>query len=136
MKLYLAHPYLIKSKIRKWQLKIEKQYNVKFINPFIDGGKKIMAIEDKFKTTKLSYNDSKYLVDYDINCIMNTDATLAIVDGSTSYGTIMEICYAHNMGQPVYIICTNGYDNHSWLVLHSTKIFKTFKEAKIWLKSL
>lgn len=136
MKYYLAHPFLIKDKIRKWQLKIEKENNITFLNPFIEGSDRKLEIENKFAKNIKTKEDSKYLVDYDISCVKKTDGTLAIIDGSTSYGTIMEICYAYNEGKDVYIICTNGYHKHPWIQSHSKKIFKSFKEAEEWLKKI
>lgn len=126
---YLAHPVLTRKYVREWELEIEKKYNIDLINPFYDvGGPECENIRrlDNGESLKLFFKYEQYLVHRDIATIANSDFLIAVIDGSTSYGTIMEICYAHQLHKPVYLIITNGEENHSWLKFHSTKIYTSF----------
>jgi len=58
---------------------------------------------------------------------------VAIVDGSLSYGTIMEIVYAGLFIKPVYLVVTNGHIKHYWLDYHGTIMFESLREFEKWL---
>ena len=59
----------------------------------------------------------------DLNAVYASDFVVAWVTGQRSYGTIMEICYAKMHDIPVYIICTDGHEDHPWLRYHATHMF-------------
>lgn len=135
---YLAHPALSKDYVREWELFIEQKFGINLINPFFEGQPFEKAVLEKLYTTgkvpKLNYDQASTIVENDIQFIKDCDGTVAIIDGSISYGTIMEIIYSRLNNKPVYIICTNGYETHAWLHYHSTKIFISFKEFEEWLE--
>jgi len=137
--IYLAHPFNSRKEIRSWEKKILKEYpEIKFINPFYNK-KSIekfnlndVSGEEYYK--KLGKDFFYQIVENDLDLIGSSDMVLAIVNRSLSYGTIMEMVYAHLHCKELFIICTNGHYNHPWFRYHATKIFKSFEEFEIWLK--
>jgi nucleoside 2-deoxyribosyltransferase len=134
---YLAHPFNSREKIREWELHLSGTFPVNFTNPFYSK----QAIEE-FQEGDVSSNEyyerlkhPSEIVENDINLINNSDGIIAIVDGSLSYGTIMEIVYAYKSGKPVYLIITNGHHKHLWFTYHATKIFTSFKEFEEFMKN-
>jgi nucleoside 2-deoxyribosyltransferase len=133
--IYLAHPLLSKDKVRKWQLKIEKHSNIKFLNPFYEGMYESKIIEEKLsKGVKLSYDEHMLIVENDKKLIKNSECVLVIVDGNLSYGAIQEMVYAKLYKKVVCLICTNKQENHSWLVYHSDHIFNSYKKFEEFIK--
>jgi len=133
--LYLANPRKSIKKIRKWQLKMIKKYNLSIINPFFEGQYTDKTIQNKFKNKiKLEPYEHLIIINNDINNIKNSNGVIAIVNGKTSYGTIMEMVYAALFKKNVYLICTNGNINHSWLFIHSLIQFKSFNEFETYVK--
>ncbi len=131
-KLYLAHPLLSRHRVRRWELKIEKDFNLELENPFYDkngpGGRDDTLARDNFKEIKKTPGYDERLVQNDLRLLGGCDGVLAIVDGATSYGTIMEIVHGNILRKPVFIICCNGYEFHPWLKIYSEKIFKSVEE--------
>jgi nucleoside 2-deoxyribosyltransferase len=127
--LYLAHPLDSRKWVRTWELKLEKKFNIDLRNPFYDGKyENIKQIDANYKT-RFDF-DPDVIVNGDIDTIHNSDGIIAILDDSVTYGTVMEIAYAHLMGKPVYLLVLNGYAKHPWLIYHADEIF-TSKTALI-----
>lgn len=135
-KIYLAHPFDAKNEIYNWQKSL-KLKNIKWFNPFYP--RRPFEIWDNNDMSSNEYYlklQYKKIVSEDLKEMLDCDIVLAIINGAKSYGTIQEIVYGFIFHKPVYIICNIGHHNHPWLLYHSKKIFKTFKEAERWLKSL
>jgi len=124
---YLSHPWKSRAYVRKWELNIEKQTGITLLNPFYDEPRR--EVDEIDNGTREEYDLDPYMiVQRDIAAIRRCEGVVAIIDGGTSYGTIMEIVYAFSMGKPVYLICTNGQEKHPWLRYHCLTIFTSFKE--------
>lgn len=133
--LYLSHPWKSRAYIREWELYIEKTTGINLFNPFYDEPRPEVAEIDA--GTRKDYDlDYNLIVQRDLAAIKKCEGIVAIVDGGTSYGTIMEIVYAFNMGKPVYLICTNAQEKHPWLRYHCLTIFTSFKEFESCLVPL
>lgn len=130
--MYLAHPFDSRHKIREWELGFEKRTGIILRNPFYDQPdredvERIDAGRDE-RYEKLVASD---IVRKDLRYMLQCDSLLGIIDGAISYGTIMEIVYAHRcFAMPVYLIVTNGHHDHPWLKQHSDHIFTSFEEAE------
>lgn len=130
--LYLAHPFDSRHKIRKWELELEQKYSINICNPFYDIDRKDIDAIDAGTAKRYAVSPTE-VVERDLHALAAIPAVIAIVDGSTSYGTPMEIVYAYNEGKKIYIICTNGHHEHPWLRYHADEIFTSFTgfEAKL-----
>lgn len=145
LKLYLAHNFNDRFKIRKIEKRLEKVYNIELFNPFYDVTRHDVRKLDKLgKTRKELYGKMQLwnkktcesLVERDLKAIRHTDGLFTIIY-SPSIGTPMEIiscAYFYRM--PVYII-TNIHYGHPWIrymvYVSNGKIFKTLKEFEKWL---
>jgi len=132
-KIYMAHPFPSREKMRAWELQFETETGIEVVNPFYDLERHdVRAIDEGLKAR---YDlDYETLVDRDLQAIQGVDAVLAIVDGNVSIGTIMEIVYAYQYNKPVIVMCSNGHEEHPWLKYHAEIIctsLDAFKEA--WL---
>ena len=130
---YLAHPLDSRQKIREWELGLEKRLDIELINPFYDIDRiEIKEIDNNTRKNKyeLSEEECELLVLRDIDLIKNSQGIIALVDGSISYGTIMEIAYAKMMAKYIYMIVTNGHEKHPWFKYHANKIFTDFKSLE------
>ena len=135
LKLYLAHPFDSRKKVREWELKMEAKYAIDLINPFYDGDRTDVDKLDKGLVLNRTDEENVSLVEGDLKQIKKSQGIVAIVDGARSYGTIMEIVYGGILfGKPVFIIVTNGHINHPWLQVHGTKLFASFKDFERALK--
>lgn len=134
-KYYLAHPFDARARIRRWELELEQSGLVEFLNPFYDATDRTDVEEiDAGRAERYEKLIPEELVERDLRHIAAADGTVAIIDGSVSYGTIMEIVYTHAMyNKPVYIICTNGHHGHPWLQYHAKKVFESPREFEQWL---
>lgn len=134
-KFYLAHPFDSRDYIRDWEQEIEKKFGIELLNPFYD-------VKDRTDIEKIDGGrNERYkeivpseLVERDVQYILKNDGLVGIVDGALSYGTIMEIVYANIFRKQVYLIVTNGHQEHPWLVHHATRIFTSFEEFENWLR--
>jgi nucleoside 2-deoxyribosyltransferase len=72
----------------------------------------------------------RLIVEEDLALIEDCDAIIAYINGDTSYGTIMEIVYAHLSKKLIAGVITNGYVNHPWLKHHCTDIYTNFNEME------
>ena len=132
-KYYLAHPCLSEIYIRKWEKQFERKHkHIELVNPFYEGNYDEKQLSKKIVRTRLppevSQKDCNTIVENDLKYIRGSDVVLGIIDGNVSYGTIMEIFYAHSIGKPVYLIITNKYEYHVWLNYVATNIFTSFNE--------
>lgn len=145
LKLYLAHNFNDRFKIRKIERKLEKKYNIELVNPFYDVKRDDVRKLDKIGETrkelygKMQLWDEKMcesLVERDLRAIRHSDGVFTIIH-FPSIGTSMEIiscAYFYRM--PVYII-TKSHFAHPWLrhmaYISNGKIFKNLKEFEKWL---
>ena len=131
--LYLSHPFPSRKRVREWELVIEKRTGVTLVNPFYDvvgrdDVKKIDAgVMDRYKP------DFNLVVTRDLEEIKKSEGLVVHIDGNVSYGTPMEMVYAKLYEKPVYVIVTNGHEEHPWLKFHATKIFTDLKGFERWL---
>ena len=129
--MYLAHPFDARHWVRKWELAFEKETGLTLNNPFYDQPNRADVEKiDAGRAERYAELIASDLVRKDLRFILASDGVLAIIDGSTSYGTLMEIVYAHLYGLPVYLIISNGHHDHPWLKYHSDKIFRSCEAAK------
>lgn len=135
MKLYLAHPFDTRKWVRDWELEVEKRLGIELLNPFYDAvGRTDIEKIDAGRRERYEQINPTELVSRDLQHMRKCDGLVGIVDGSLSYGTIMEIVYARVYQLPVYLIVTNGHHGHPWLVYHATKIFTSLEEFEQYLK--
>lgn len=131
MKLYLAHPFDSRDRIRQWELGFESRTGIELVNPFYDAeGRTDIEKCDAGRQERYHNIDPNEIVSRDVGIIHECDGIVAIVDGSLSYGTIMEIVYAwmaHEQ-ENIHIIVTNGHESHPWLAAHAGKIYTSFTE--------
>jgi len=106
---YLAHPRLSKDWVKAWEINMGYK-GVDFFNPLNQ-----IEHEDEKK-----YN---MLVLEDLENVIKSQGVVAIVDGRTSYGTIMEMFFTKSLDKPLYTLVTNGYENHPWIKYTSTKVY-------------
>ena len=126
--LYLANPFISRKKTREWELEFEKVTDVKLINPFYDVERTDILDIDAGRKDRYSV-DPDTIVNHDVGLIKKSDGVMAIVDGSTSIGTPMEMVYAYIDSKKVYLIVTNGEEDHPWLKYHACRIFTSYEEA-------
>jgi len=146
LKLYLAHNFDDRFKIRKIEHRLEKNYNLELYNPFYDTVRDDVRKLDKLGVTRKeiygkmqvwSKKKCKSLVERDLKAIRHSDGLLTIIYSAT-IGTSMEIiscAYFYRM--PVFII-TKTHFGHAWLKYMANtsngKIFKNLKEFENWLE--
>ena len=112
------------------------EHGIDFINPFYDKDIENPTLVDEGKMDVYEYMkqlDPVTIVERDIECIYESMGVIAFVTDSISYGTIMEIVYAYNNSVPVYMMVTNGYEEHPWLKYHATEIFTLFSDLEEFL---
>ena len=139
--LYIAHNFLTRKKIREWELKIEKKYNINLDNPFYDNPDRAeeMLILDSFKECSraqrayLSTRSSYDIVENDLEKIRKSDGIIAILN-DVRIGSPMEVFYASRILRiPVYIV-TRKYNSHPWVIQHAAKIFTNRKELEAFIR--
>lgn len=143
---YLAHPFDSRLAIRHWEQKIEERLGINLINPFYDKDRDDIMDIDMGRKERYSV-DPKDIVLPDCEAISEADGIVAIIDGSLSYGTIMEIvhaffiygilpCIKHPIQfmfepmKPIFIMCSTGHHKHPWLQYHGTYISKTLYDLE------
>lgn len=130
---YLAHPLDERKKVREWELEFENRTGIILINPFYDTERKDVERIDAGRAERYEKLNPNEIVKRDLEEISKTDATVAFVTGALSYGTIMEIFYTKQKKKPLYLIISNGHENHPWLRYCSTKIFKNKEDFEKWI---
>lgn len=141
--IYLAHNFYDRKSVRRWELKMEKRFNIKLDNPFYDNDRNDIKALDNL--TDHSPEQQKYfmerntpemcrdIVEGDLKMIRKADGLVALIK-STSLGTSMEIIMAARVYSiPVYIITTN-YGFHPWVRYLAAKVFKSRKEFEKFVK--
>ena len=144
---YLAHSLTKREQIRKWQIRLEGKYNIKFVNPFYNNKYERAEIEklDKMhsKKEKRDFQRSwdvktcKRIVDIDLSLVRKSDGVVSYFQQPT-IGTSQEIIMAAYVYRiPVYIIAgENQY--HPWLItmadVSGGKVFKTRLEFEKFVK--
>lgn len=122
MRFYGAHPFNARTWFRQWELHLEALFEIQIINPFYDVNREdILAIDNGLKE-KYDTNH-ELIVKADLGLVANADGVIAIVDGSFSIGTSMEMFFAKSMHKPVFVICTNGHEKHPWLRYVAEQIY-------------
>jgi len=135
---YLAHSLTKRKLIRKWQIRLEGKYNIKFLNPFYNNTYERAEIEklDKMHTKKEKRNfqqswnmeTCKRIVSIDLSLVRKSDGVISYFQQPT-IGTSQEIiiaAYVYHI--PVYIIAGENMW-HPWLRTMANvsggKVFKT-----------
>ena len=135
--LYLAHSFLDRKTIRKWELKLDGKYNINLDNPFYDHDRNDIQALDKLEDN--SAEQLKYfrerntdamvtnIVEGDLTLIRKSDGIVTQIK-CPSIGTSMEIIMAaHIFHVPVYVI-TKKVGYHPWIKYFATYVFKSRKE--------
>lgn len=143
---YLAHPCLLMTKVRAWQLRLEGLYNIKFSNPFSENpfenaeelGKITTIPKLREYQKNLPLETCHGILSRDLELIRKSDGVVAYFQ-TYSIGTIMEIFAASYVYRlPVYVISPN-HNYHCWLrsliSLSGGEIFLTRREFARWLDS-
>lgn len=147
-KFYLAHNFGNRKMIRKWELRIEKKYNLILENPFYDSDRSDIKIFDKMKDgskeqaecfrIRNTKEQVDLIVDGDLRLIGKSDGLVAYLETSKKFsrmiGTPMEIFYAARILKiPVYVI-TKRFAYHPWVKKFATEIFKNRTEFEKFVK--
>ncbi|MBU0959639.1 MAG: hypothetical protein KKB31_06860 [Nanoarchaeota archaeon] len=130
---YIAHPRPSKDKVRQWQLDCEIRTGVILINPFFDmWGNEEIHENATGKVTRYEA-DAAMIVNRDLKLLSKSDGVIILIDGNLSYGSIQEMVYAKLFKKPLFLVVTNGEENHPWFRYHADKIFTNFKDLEIEL---
>ena len=133
---YFAHPFDSRHRLREWELRVEKELGIELINPFYDvEGRTDVELVDAGRAERYERIDAEELVKRDLCVLTECNGVIAVVDGSLSFGTIMELVYARIYGKCSYLIVTNGHHGHPWLVYHADFVFRSFEEFEEFWKS-
>lgn len=119
MKLYLAHPLVLRKKIRKIELKIERETGLELENPFYDdicGNRHDVKQMDKGKMERDdSILDYKQIVENDLTAISKCDGVVCYIEkGVYSLGTLFEAWSAMVTGKQVYVVSPDSL-MHPWV---------------------
>lgn len=119
---YLAHPVLLRHKVRQEELEFEKRTKIELVNPFYDGPE-VTAIAPldageitlKQYAARLNVNKKgEQFVLEDLKNIADTDGVVAVIQsGTPTIGTSMELWEAFRTGKPVYVV--TDFSSHIWL---------------------
>lgn len=141
MKYYIAHPFNSREEVKEWAAGLVIRHpTVKIINALDDNESNEDFQPDDKNTAeyyaKLGEDQHIGIVERDIELLLGCNACIAIINGQTSFGTIMEIVYAYINDLPIYLISTNDQKNHPWLKYHATNSFDTHEEFETFLGEL
>jgi len=140
-KLYLAHNFLTRKTMRKWELRMEGKYNIVLDNPFYDNPERASEMEtlddlregSRKQRDYLSSRSSWDIVEDDLKKIRKSDGIVAFAH-DVRIGTPMEIFYAARVLRiPVYVI-TKKWAIHPWIKEHATHVFSTRQSFEKFLK--
>ncbi len=123
MRLYLAHPFDLRHEMREWEQGFEERTGIELHNPFYEGNRSDVEEIDAGRAERYEKLDPQTLVDRDLDAIDRSDGIVAYIGNALSYGTIMEIVHAWYAGATIYLVVTNGHEEHPWLRYHATEIF-------------
>ena len=146
---YLAHSFPLRSNMRKWQMMMEGEYNIEFLNPFYNNKYERDEMV-KLDTIKSKKEQKEYMkswtidkcsgiVENDLSLIRKSDGIVAYFE-TPSIGTCQEIIMGALVYRiPVYII-TKDCIYHPWLryladissgsLFRNRTDFKKFAEKK------
>lgn len=139
--LYLAHSFLTRKTIRKWEIKIEGKYNIILDNPFYDNPERASEMEtldavregSRKQRDYLSSRSSWDIVEDDLKKIRKSDGMVAFAH-DVRIGTPMEIFYASRVLRiPVYVV-TKKWAGHPWIKEHARCVFPTRQAFEKYLK--
>jgi len=138
---YLAHSLHSRHKIRKWELRIEKQLNIDLYNPFYDAVRSDIELIDMGLLEPFDSNrrSAKEIVKMDLEALTKCDGLIAILSGF-SIGVPIEIFYCkYILNKPVYVVLEDNlkhYKGHPWIKYLSNKIFTSRSSLTRYLKVL
>lgn len=121
-KLYLAHPFPTRQRIRAWELSFEERTGIQLTNPFYDRTRKDIDAIDRGQMDPYDLTRKyKSIVEGDLKAIDEADGLVAYHrHGIPALGTPMEILYAAFIcGKPTYI--NTNKPGHPWLVYMARK---------------
>jgi len=134
--IYLAHPIKDRIWIKDVEESLESELPVDFINPFYDRDREdINDIDNGRKKEFGAELDAKTIVMDDLSLIRKSNGILAVLTGSKTIGTIMELMYARIIGKKVWIVCLDKeLMGHPWLrYVSDNNIYPSFEE---WVNSV
>lgn len=139
--LYVAHALSYRKEVRAMTEKLEKDYYVKFINPFYNTNRVEIEQLDSLKTPEekekcqqsWSLDECKGIVKMDLEMIDSCDGIIAFLTKGI-LGTACELQYAHTTNKKIYAI-TEVYLQHPWVRTYADQIFTDMDGFKKWLDS-
>ena len=143
MKLYLAHPIVLRHEIRKIELAIEEATGYMLLNPFYDANReKKLEDLDSGKITLEEYISSLSpfkIVEGDLDLIDSSDGTVAYLDKTIQMlGTHCEMWYTLEQDMPVYVVSSNSL-SHPWvryiIQQSSGRGFDDWLSFEAWLRN-
>lgn len=117
MKLYLAHPLVMRHEIRKIELGIEERTGIELLNPFYDQPRPEIEAMDRGEARRDDPNlDYLKIVTDDLDLVdAGKDGILAYYTRKVhQIGTVCESWYALNTGLPVYVVSEDCL-GHPWI---------------------
>lgn len=136
MKLYLAHPMVLRKEVREIELIIERETGIELFNPFYDDPDR-KDIEDIDGGTKDQWDVSPSAIVYgDLTNLLRCDGVVALIPSETLViGTVCEAWYGMACGKTVFII--TDLPRHPWIkfmaVTSKGLIFAGWEEFKKYL---
>jgi len=137
--LYVAHALSYRKEVKAMTEKLEKDYYVKFVNPFyrttrveIEQLDALKTAEEKEQCKKSwSLDECKAIVKMDLEMIDECDGIIAFLTKGI-LGTACELQYARTTNKQIFTI-TEIYNLHPWVRCYSTQIFTNMDGFKAWL---
>ncbi len=123
--LYLSHPRESMDYVRKWELEFERRSGINLLNPFFEISRENSDIDQNEKDATKAHKilNGSTVDDELIFILKGRRGLLTIIDGNYTLGASMEMVYAKLFGKPAHTLVTNGYENHPWVVRHSSEIY-------------
>ena len=122
MKLYLAHPILIREQVRQWELGFEERTGIELVNAFFENEANINLAGDDWPTR---------IVEGDFRLLDACDGIIAIIPLTvTTVGTPMEIQHQaeHCPDKPIFVVTQGIFLKHPWLTYYRCKTVATMRE--------
>jgi len=121
--------------------KLEKEYYIKFINPFYRTARIEIEQLDSLKTPEekeqcrrsWTLDECKKIVQMDLEMIDESDGILAFLTKGV-LGTACEFQYARTTNKRIFTV-TEIYSQHPWVRSYSDLIVANMDEFKKWLDS-
>ncbi len=130
MRLYLAHPILVRKEVREAELKFEEKTGIELVNPFYDGKRYDFRDNNNGKLKEWDMGlDHESLIENDVKLILSTDGLVAVIPLEQTIGVICELMIAKQFNKKVYIVTSHKpWLNHPWLKYVSDVIVSNFEE--------